>query len=759
MMNHTIQDLSPELRSLYQAAFDNSNEGITIFSQDGKIVLANKIIGENLGTRPEQLTGKTLFDFFPKQVAEAYYEEVHGVFSSGVESAAELTIEINGRTRWIQNHLKPFCDGQGNVQFVFSHSIDITEHKQIIELLNKSAVNLQILLENSNDLILISDKNRRIILYNDAVANYARDSQNKEITPGMKLDDISANEKEDELWKQLHQRVLNGETFREEIILKFPEEERYYETSFQPFFQDDEIVGFSEFTRDITERKLAELALAESEERFRQLAENINEVFWISTPDWNKILYISPAYKEVWGRSRESLYQDASSWVANVIEEDQPKLRAELNVKIAGDLSTPNFPEYRIQHPDGTIRWISARSFPIYNDEGDLIRIAGIAEDITERKRIETAIRKSEARYRNLFTTMFNGFALYKVISNDKGTPVDFRILEVNQAFEKMTGLKAEDIVGKTLLEITPDAEPHWREMFVRVCTTGEPAQLQEYSKDFNKYFNLYAYRPEPGQFAILFADVTKQVLAEKELQKFNVELEQRVKERTDQLERQNKDMESFSYSVSHDLRAPLRAISGFGQILLDEYATRWEEEPIQLLERMIQAGQKMDALIDGLLVLSRLSQAGLNIESINLTNLARQAFELLSSNVKGREINFTAHDTPNVSGDSRLMEAVLTNLISNAIKFTNPQKTAEIEFGHIRQKKRDVFYLKDNGIGFNMEYTDKLFAPFQRFDTGSEVEGTGIGLTIVQQIIERHQGNVWAESRIGEGTTFYFHL
>jgi light-regulated signal transduction histidine kinase (bacteriophytochrome) len=295
--------------------------------------------------------------------------------------------------------------------------------------------------------------------------------------------------------------------------------------------------------------------------------------------------------------------------------------------------------------------------------------------------------------------------------------------------------------------------------MFIRVCTTGEPAQLQEYSKDFNKYFNLFAYRPEPGQFAILFADVTKQVLAEKELQKFNVELEQRVKERTDQLERQNKDMESFSYSVSHDLRAPLRAISGFGQILLDEYATRWEEEPIQLLERMIQAGQKMDALIDGLLVLSRLSQAGLNIESINLTNLARQAFELLSSNVKGREINFTAHDTPNVSGDSRLMEAVLTNLISNAIKFTNPQKTAEIEFGHIRQKKRDVFYLKDNGIGFNMEYTDKLFAPFQRFDTGSEVEGTGIGLTIVQQIIERHQGNVWAESRIGEGTTFYFHL
>jgi PAS domain S-box-containing protein len=764
MMDHdrtaSPQNISPEMLTLYQAAFENSNEAIAVLNRDGEIILANKRSSEFLGITGQQLTGKTLFEIFPKEVAENYYADIQEVFDNGSETAAELPAKINDHTRWFQSHLKPLFDAQGNVIYVFSHIIETTEHKQAIELLNNAALNLQILLENSHDLIFISDNDRRIILYNDAAANHVRITQDMELKPGMGLDEISKDEGEKELWKQMHEQALEGKAFRDEIILGFPGgEQRYFETSFQPIDEDGQIVGLAEFTRDITERKLAELALTESEERFRQLAENVNEVFWISTPDWRKILYISSAYEEVWGRSRESLYEDASSWWTVVVNEDLSKLETELAVKIGGDLSNPNFPEYRIQRPDGTIRWISARSFPIYDDEGTLIRIAGIAEDITERKRIETAIRKSEARYRNLFSTMFNGFVLYEVICDDEGTPVDFLLLEVNRAFEKMTNLKAEDIVGKTLLEITPEAELHWRDMFIRVCTTGQPEQLQDYSQDFDKYFTLYAYRPEPGQFAIVFADVTKQVLAEKELQKFNEELEQRVKERTDQLERQNKDMESFSYSVSHDLRAPLRAISGFGQILLDEYASNWEEEPSQLLERMIRAGQKMDALIDGLLVLSRISQVGLDIESVNLSSLAEQAFELLSSSIKGREINFTAHDTPNVKGDPRLMEAVLTNLISNAIKFSGNKKIADIEFGHFKKDDLDIYYLKDNGIGFNMKYTDKLFAPFQRFDAQTEIEGTGIGLTIVQQIIERHQGNVWAESHIGEGTTFYFHL
>lgn len=753
-------NLPPELMSLYQAAFDDSIEAIAVLDENGEIILVNKTAEDFLGIPSEEIIGKSIESFFEHDDAEIYFQNLQQVFASGEATSAEIPVRINGDTRWFQVHLKPMYDSQVRVLYVVSYFVEITDFRRAFELLNKSASNLKILLENSHDLIFLSDKNRRIILFNDAASRHVRITQGLELLPGMGLDEISKDEHEKEIWKIMHERCLAGKAFREEIILGFPGgEQRHFETSFQPIFEDDEIVGLAEFTRDITERKLAELALSESEERFRQLAENINEVFWISTPDWEKILYISPAYEQIWEHTCESLYEDANTWWQNVLEEDLPKLQAALKVKIEGDLSDPHFPEYRIQRSDGKIRWISARSFPIYDEQGIVIRIAGIAEDITERKQIENAIRKSEARYRNLFSTMFNGFALYEIIYNDEGTPTDFRVMEINRAFEEMTGFKAEEIVGNTFMESFPHKKSYWLEMALDVITTGKPAQVQAYFPEFDKYFTSYAYSPEPGQFAILFTDVTKQVLAEKELQKFNEELEQRVQERTAQLERKNKDLESFSYSVSHDLRAPLRAISGFGQILLDEYAPDWGEEPTLLLERMIRAGQKMDALIDGLLVLSRISQAGLNIEQVDLSRLAHQAFELLSANIKTRDINFTAHETPSVQGDPRLMEAVLTNLISNAIKFTSTRQPAIIEFGHFLRNKQDVFYVKDNGIGFNMQYTDKLFAPFQRFETENEFEGTGIGLTIVQQIIERHRGNVWAESRVGEGTTFYFHL
>lgn len=752
--------LDPKQFLLFKAAFDNSNEGISVFNQAGEIILANKKAGENLGISSEKLVGMSLSDIFHTDEAEQYYADLQEVFSSGIEKAAEIPARINGDIRWFKFHLKPFSEAQGEVHLVFSHMIEITESKLLIDLLNESAVNLKILLENSHDLILISDKDRRIILFNDAVQNYAMTTQDKELFPGMKLDEISKNEREHKIWTQMHQRVLNGETFREEINLEFPDgEQRYFETSFQPFYQNDEIIGFSEFTRDITERKLAELALAESEEHFRQLAENINEVFWICTPDWSKILYISPAYEHVWGISCESLYQDASEWSQVVLKEDLPKLQAELDNKIDGDLSDPYFPEYRIRRPDGSIRWISARSFPIHDEEGQVIRIAGIAEDITERKLTEDAIRRSEARYRKLFNTMLNGFVLYEILRDEDGTPFDFRVIQANRAFEEITNLKVADVVGKTQREIFEAVEPFWMKTFIEVATTGISAEVQNYSNTFDKYIHMYAYRPELNQFAIIFTDVSKEVRAEQELQNLNEELEQRVIERTQQLERKNKDMESFSYSVSHDLRAPLRAISGFGQILIDDYADGWEEEPVQFLQLMVNAGQKMDALIDGLLALSRISQVGLNIERINLSELARQAFDILFRGIRGREINFEFEQTPDVMGDPRLMEAVLTNLLSNAIKFTQEKAVAQITFGHLKENDLDVFFVKDNGVGFSMEYKEKLFAPFQRFDSREIYEGTGIGLTIVKQIIERHNGAVWAESQIEVGTTFYFHL
>ncbi|MEN8241502.1 MAG: PAS domain S-box protein [Chloroflexota bacterium] len=749
-----------ELHALYQLAFNQANESIIIVNRAGQIVLANQKALDTIGRANQEIVGKTFFDLFPKHGAEEYYAIVEEVFNTRNELSLESPQNVKGEIRWFQSHFKPLQDDHGNISHVVSNVTEITEYKNLIEELNSSHSNLNNLLENSNDIILVSDKNSQIVLFNSAAAKLIKTTQNIDLRPGISLKEISKDEKENAVWRQMHQRVLQGEVFRQEISLSFPDgNTRLFETSFQPIYKEGKVIGFSEFSRDITERKFAEVALAESEMRFRQLADHIPEIFWICSPDWGEVFYISPTYEQVTGRTCESLYQNPASWLEGIVEEDHAEVQAALTKKINGDFDNPYSPEYRIIRPDGSIRWILSRAFPIHDHKGKVVRVAGISEDITTRKNIEDELRKSEARYRNLFSTMLNGFGLYDAVYDDSGIPIDFRIREVNHAFEEITGLRGEDLIGASLLEMIPGAEDYWREAFANVNTTGEPIRMEGYSQDFDKHFQLVAFQPTADSLAVLFSDISKQVIAEQELNNLNIELEKRVTERTLQLEKKNKDIESFSYSVSHDLRAPLRAISGFGQILLDEYAENWEEEPKKLLDRMIQAGKKMDSLIDGLLTLSRINQVGLNITQLNLSVLAEQAFALLSENFPGRDIRFSATKTPDIKGDPSLLEALLANLISNALKFSSKQKTTKIEFGCQTNQNEQVFYLKDNGIGFSENHAERLFAPFQRFENENEYEGTGIGLTIAKQIVERHNGSVWAESQPGEGATFYFKI
>ena len=247
--------------------------------------------------------------------------------------------------------------------------------------------------------------------------------------------------------------------------------------------------------------------------------------------------------------------------------------------------------------------------------------------------------------------------------------------------------------------------------------------------------------------------------LAEEKIRQLNVELELRVVERTAELEAANKELESFSYSVSHDLRAPLRAVNGFARIVLDEFGPQLNGEGRRYLERICNGGQQMGVLIDDLLAFSRLSRQSMNRQEVDSAKLVKAVLVELAPQWEGRQVEIGVEKLPPCQGDPALLKQVWVNLISNAIKYSRGREPAVIEIGCNRKDEENIHFIKDNGTGFDMQYAGKLFGVFQRLHRADEFEGTGVGLAIVQRIIHRHGGRIWAEAELGKGATFYFTL
>jgi light-regulated signal transduction histidine kinase (bacteriophytochrome) len=254
--------------------------------------------------------------------------------------------------------------------------------------------------------------------------------------------------------------------------------------------------------------------------------------------------------------------------------------------------------------------------------------------------------------------------------------------------------------------------------------------------------------------------EISQRQQAEEAIRQLNEGLELRVVERTQQVESANRELEAFSYSVSHDLRAPLRAINGFSNMLLEDHAAQLDKQGQLLLEKVQTAGQRMGHLIDDLLKLSRLMRGEMHRQEINLTILVHEVVASLQQGQPERQVELVIQEEMMAYADAGLLRVVLENLLHNARKFTGRQESPRIEVGALpRADGRTAYFIRDNGAGFDMRYAGKLFGAFQRLHTETEFPGTGIGLATVQRIIHRHGGRVWAEAAVGQGATFYFTL
>ncbi|HQN15094.1 MAG TPA: YfiR/HmsC family protein [Bacteroidales bacterium] len=376
-----------------------------------------------------------------------------------------------------------------------------------------------------------------------------------------------------------------------------------------------------------------------------------------------------------------------------------------------------------------------------------------LERELAERKLAQEALSKSEERYRSTLDNMLEGG---QIIS------FDYRYLYVNNAVAVQGRKNKDELLGHTMMEVYPGIEHTAVFPAIRKCIRENASQhmINEFVHADGSvgWFEL-SIQPVPEGVFILSYDITERLLAENKIKKLNEELEEKVMLRTAQLANANKELEAFAYSVSHDLRAPLRAINGFSKILADDYAEKIDDEGKRLCGIIQNEATRMGQLIDDLLAFSRLSRSSMQKTNTEMTEMVRQVFDEVKEQYPGHKIAFHLSELLPAAVDSSLIRQVWINYLSNALKFSSKKEMIEIEVGCFENKGEIIYFVKDNGAGFDMKYADKLFGVFQRLHNINEFYGTGVGLAIVQRIVNRHGGKVWAESEVDKGATFYFSI
>lgn len=379
--------------------------------------------------------------------------------------------------------------------------------------------------------------------------------------------------------------------------------------------------------------------------------------------------------------------------------------------------------------------------------------LSEMQENYYNLKQTNTALQQAEKRYRTTLDNMMEGCQIINF---------NYRFTYINDAALKQIHRSRSDLIGHTIMEIYPGIEKS--EFFIQLKKCMDERSTHYIENDFafldgsSGWFQ-YALEPVPEGVFILSTDITKEKKLNSELIKHKEHLEDIVAERTAELEAANKELESFSYSVSHDLRAPLRHINGFTDILLKRIRNNLNEKDLHFFEHITDSTQKMGILIDELLVFSRMGRTEMKRQKIDLNKLISDTIANLNHDIEGRNIEWKIEKLPEVKADPTMLQLVYQNLIGNALKYTRDRDIVEISIGSKKSENEYIFFIKDNGVGFDMKYKDKLFGVFQRLHHANEFEGTGIGLANVHRIITRHGGKTWADAEINKGATFFFSL
>jgi PAS domain S-box-containing protein len=512
---------------------------------------------------------------------------------------------------------------------------------------------------------------------------------------------------------------------------------------------------------EIHERRELEIDLRVSESRFREQAEllDLTHDAIIVRNLRDEITYWNRGAEELYGRRAEEVL---GKMLHDLLQTVYPKSLEEIDAETRERGSWEG--ELTHSRRDGSVVTVSSRWVLRRDAEGNPNGILESNRDISANRAAEESRRQSEERNRLneiRFRLLIAAVKDYAIISLD----ADGLVTSWNSGAESLKGYAAEEMIGQHVSRLyrKEDLErgklvEELRRAAAEGHVEGEGWRVRKDGSRFWAEVVTTALRGADGEligYVKIDKDKTFRRAAEEQIQKLNAELTLRV----DELGSVNRELESFSYSVSHDLRAPLRHVDGFARILKEEHSAKMAPEAIRYLDRILTAATHMGQLIDDLLNLAKIGRLELRRERAQIAGLVKQAIAELPTEAQERNIEWWVEPLPELNCDARLLKLIFANLLSNAVKFTRNQANAVIEVGSRMTEGQPTIFVRDNGVGFDMHYADKLFGVFQRLHRQEDFEGTGIGLATVQRIVRRHGGEIWAESQVNSGTTFFFTL
>ncbi len=756
---HARQQTLDALRaseSRYRELLEQASDGVFVADAQGNYVIVNPMACTMLGYTEAELLQMNMRDLVSPEALAARPLVIDELRTGKTMVFERQLLKKDGSTIAVELNAKMLMDG--TFQAI---ARDITERKRAEEALRESEQKYRLLFDQMFDGFalheIICDAQGKPIDYRFIEVNAAFEC----LTTLHAADLIGHTVLEvmpdtEPFWIETYGRVaLTGESFEfENYAQALGKSYRVVAFSPRPGY-------FATIFSDITERKRAEEALRESEASLKRSQAIAHVGSWTWDTRTNHLVWSDEMHR-VFGIEPDGFSGDLTQVIQQAIHpDDREKVeRANQAVITAGQ---PAPLEYRVIWADHSVHTIWAQPGDRVTDAaGNILKLSGIVQDITERKHAEEALRESEARFRRAVLD-----APFPIMLHAE----DGQTIALSRAWTDLSGYTLADIptvpdwtakaYGQRQAAVQAIIEQLYRldervdEGEFAITTRSGETRIWDFSTvPLGKMLD--------GRRLVMSAatDVTGRKAAEAQVRQLNADLEQRIQARTAQLQAANKELESFSYSVSHDLRAPLRTIDGFGQILLEEYTDRLDDQGKYYFSRIRAATQTMGQLIEDMLTLSRIARGELHHDLIDLSELAREVANQLAQRESARALDFVIADHMLARGDARLLRIALENLLGNACKFTAKHSGARIEFGEVREPNRAaVYFVRDDGAGFEPEFAHKLFTPFQRLHTVAEFPGSGIGLATVQRIIHRHGGQVWAEGLVERGATFYFTL
>jgi len=722
-----------------ETVFNRISDGVVSVDSEWRYTFLNDAAMFTHPFSKEETLGKIIWDVHPEMKGTIFWDKYHEAMET--KKVQEIESHYAPMDIWFSVKVYPSDDG---LTIFYKDVSESKRGEQKLAQTLKELTDYKFALDESS-IVAITDQKGIITHANDNFCKISRYTREELIGQDHRI--INSGYHPKEFIKDLWVTIANGKIWRGELKNKAKDGTVYWvDTTIVPFLDDKgKPYQYVAIRADITERKQAEEDLASNEIRFRSVIENSSEGITL-TDALSNVIYRSPGSEKIMGiLPRE-----------NAIMLTHPKDLETIKKKHAELLARPGIPVHfqaRFLHSSNDYIWLEGTFTNLLHVKG-VNAIVTNYRDITPRKEVEEKLIKSEKIYKTIASSIPGSVICL--------LDTDYRYLLIEGDMVEDLGYSKEKLLGNKIEDVLPAEVVEGIKNELEKALSGVTVARET---SMNGYDIISRFIPLKDENDVVYAimtvaiDITELKKAQYDVVELNLDLEDKIIKRTEQLNQSNKELENFSYSVSHDLRAPLRIIDGFSQILMEDHFSKIDEEGQDAINVIIRNARKMGELIDDLLNFSRVGKTELRISTVDMNDLIEDVLVDLRQGGIVIPAELQVHKLKKARGDNNLLKQVWVNLISNAIKYSGGRQTPLIEIGMIEKGGEDIYFIKDNGAGFDMQYADKLFGVFQRLHKANEFSGTGVGLALAQRIILRHGGKIWAEAKLNEGATFYFIL